>query len=118
MLNLPPPTTAHGKCTALLAESIETVAKSSMAAAAEGAVELRLNDPNTDLPITFAGHWQTRDFKSKNGYSTIIITSLGTRKILDTEVLNRFCSGFTEIKPKGHVKNSSRKEFCQELWRS
>lgn len=66
ILNLPPPSTACGKYINLLAESIETVAKCSIAAAAMVAVELSLNDSNLDLSIAFDGSWQMRGFKSKN----------------------------------------------------
>lgn len=110
LLNLPPPSTARGKYTDLLSESIETIAKSSMAAAAKEAVESSLNEPNTDLSIAFDGSWQKRGFKSKNGYATI--TNLDTGKVLDTEVLTKFCSGCSKLPQKDNVKKVQHETNC------
>lgn len=109
ILNLPPPSTA-GKYTNLLAKSIEAVAKCSMAADAKEAVELSLNEPNSDLSIPLDGSWQRHGFKSKNGYYTV--TYFDTGKVLDTEVLTKFCSGCLKIKPKDTVKKIQHEINC------
>ena len=84
-----------------------------MIAATKEAVEEN-EMPKTDISIAFDGSWQKRGFKSKNGCGTV--TSLDTGKVLDTEVMTKFCSGCTKLKPKDNLKkNSPWKMLCEEL---
>lgn len=81
-----------------------------MAAAAKEAFELSINEPNSDLSIAGDGSWQRRGFKSKNGYSTV--TNWDPGKLLDTEVLTKFCSGCSKIKPKDTVSKLQHEIVC------
>lgn len=71
-------------------ESAIAVAEESMIRATEEAVQF--NDGHKrDLEVAYDGTWQKRGFKSKNGVCSL--TSLDTGKVLDVEVLTKFCSG-------------------------
>lgn len=60
-----------------------------MLRATDEAVEI--NKGEKDLTVVYDGTWQKRGFKSKNGVCTL--TSLDTGKVLDVELLTKFCSG-------------------------
>lgn len=72
-----------------------------MKKAAKEAVEE--NEGATDISIAFDGTWQKRGFKSLNGVFTI--TSVETGKVLDIEVLSKFCRGCSLAKTEIQKKN-------------
>jgi hypothetical protein len=93
ILNLPRPSTAYTKYTKILIDCVSVVAEHSMKeATAEAVLE---NENSTDISIAYDGTWQKRGFKSKNGCCTV--TSIDTGKVLDVEVLTKFCSGCAKI---------------------
>lgn len=93
MLNLPKPNSAYTRYTKVVSESVYDVAEKSMQKAVQEAIlHNEVDGPNTrDLSVAYDGTWQKRGYKSKNGVCTL--TSLDTGKVLDVEVLTKFCSG-------------------------
>lgn len=104
MLNLPRPSTAYTKYTKTLRHCVSLVAEQSMIQATREAVIE--NDNCSDISIAFDGTWQKRGFRSKNGCCTI--TSIDTGKVLDVEVLTKFCSGCTKI-------DSTSEDYAQKV---
>lgn len=102
LMNLPPPPTKSVTHTKVLKEVLEEVAEESMKKAVEE------NSGNKDIAAAFDGTWQKRGHTSLNGVVTA--TSFDTGKILDIEVLSKYCQGCTKPKNKpgtheGCVKN-------------
>lgn len=95
IMNLPQPPTRFMMYYDVLKTVVENVANESMKKAVEEAVEENQlvaeddeSDPR-DLSAGFDGTWQRRGFKSLNGVVTC--TSIDSGKILDVEVLSKFC---------------------------
>lgn len=94
LLNLPRPSTAYTKYTKILKTCISMVAENSMIDATKEAV--LENNGSTDISeVAYDGTWQKRGFRSKNGCCTV--TSIDTGKVLDVQVLTKFCSGCVKI---------------------
>lgn len=100
ILNLPPPSTARRRYTNITASALKVVCEESMMNATSLAVEenekcIEGSEEKTDLSVAFDGSWQKRGYRSKNGFATV--TSVDTGKVLDLEVMTKFCSGCTKI---------------------
>jgi hypothetical protein len=91
MLNLSPPLTKTDKLVEAVGSAIQSVAEHSMKAAVFEAVEENESDSNLgmDIPIAFDATWQKRGHVSKNAVATI--TSFDTGKVIDVEVLSKYC---------------------------
>lgn len=114
MLNLPAPSTAVSKYTGVLREALQNVAEESMQRATSEAVEANVveeNDLATDIAIAFDGTWQKRGFISKNACCTV--TSVDTGKVLDVEVLTKYCSGCEKSKLDVN-KKAKHEPNCQK----
>lgn len=89
-MNLPPPMTQNNydKLVKTVEKAVHEVAEDSMKDAAD---ELRGDSPQKfiDVDISGDGSWQRRGYSSFNGTFTTI--SLQTGKILDIEVMSRYC---------------------------
>lgn len=101
MLNLPSPCTYITKYTNALRQTLATVTENCMKTATLEAIDENKDDEDsnkviTDIPIAFDGTWQKRGFVSKNACCTV--TSVDTGKVLDVEVLTKYCSGCEKIK--------------------
>lgn len=92
MMNLPPPPTKFVFHYAILKDVLKEVAEESMKKAAEEAVVE--NSGNNDIAAAFDGSWQKRGYTSLNGVVTV--TSFDTGKVLDVEVLSKYCQGCTK----------------------
>lgn len=90
----------------IIQESMEVVADESMVNATIQAIEE--NEGNSDISVAYDGSWQKRGFKSKNGIATL--TSFDTGKVLDLEVLTKYCSGCTI--PKSESERASHEPNC------
>lgn len=100
VMNLPQPPAKILPYTELLKDKSKQVATESMKAAVEEAVEenkivledsdLALDGTERDLKAGIDGTWQRRGFSSLNGIVTC--TSVDTGKVMDIEVLSKFCS--------------------------
>jgi hypothetical protein len=104
LMNLPPPPTKFVSHCKLLKEVLQEVADQSMKKTAFEAV--KENSDDTDIAAAFDGTWQKRGFTSLNGVVTV--TSFDTGKVLDVEVLSKYCQGCTKHNNRGHegcVKN-------------
>lgn len=83
----PKPPTKFCKYRRELLTHVEAAAKESMRRAAEEAVQL--NEGSRDIPAAFDGSWQKRGHTSNNGI--VSATSVETGKVLDVEVITKFC---------------------------
>ncbi|KAJ8892093.1 hypothetical protein PR048_004671 [Dryococelus australis] len=104
LMNLPPPSTRIQKYSEIIVNAVESVASSSIKAAAKEAVEL--NEGCNDVPIAFDGTWQKRGHTSKILVATH--TSVNTGKIIDFEALTKHCycfDGNTSGEHKNYHKN-------------
>lgn len=108
IMNLPRPSTNVSKYTTAVRDSLHTVAQASMKNATLEAIEENSEATiPTDLPIAFDGTWQKRGFVSKNAACTV--TSVDTGKVLDVEVLSKYCSGCQRN------KGSEEKKIAHEV---
>lgn len=98
LLNIATPPTNVGKYTSAVGQSVKIVAEITMKDAVAEAVTN--NENNTDIAIGFDGTWQKRGFKSKNGCASA--TSIDTGKVLDVEILSKYCQGCVLSKKSGH----------------
>lgn len=87
VMNLPPPSAKFERYYGLLLGAVKEVAESSMKSAAEESIVE--NDGDRDIVAAFDGTWQKRGHTSLNGVVTA--TSVDTGKVLDVEVLSKFC---------------------------
>ena len=96
VMNLPPPVTRknYDNLSNKLGEVVEKVAKTSMI---EAAADLKQQEGEVLLVISFDGSWQKRGYSSLNGVATAI--SVTTGKVLDCEVLSRYCKNCTQHTP-------------------
>lgn len=106
LMNLPPPPTKFISHCKILKEVLEEVADESIKKAAEEAV--KENSENKDIAAAFDGTLHKRGYTSLNGVDTV--TSFDTGKVLDVEVLSKYCQGCTKTKNRqgvhvGCVKN-------------
>lgn len=88
--------------------ALESMAKDSLKTAVFEAVEQN-SEPGSnfgmDIPSAFDTTWQKRGHVSKNAVATI--TSFDTGKVIDIEVLSKYCHGCALKKKNDHdcVKN-------------
>lgn len=87
VMNLPPPPFRYYKHEQFLEQAAEKVCKASMAAAVTEAITE--NDGDKDLSVALDGSWQKRGHTSLNG--VVSCTSLSTGKVLDIEVMSKYC---------------------------
>jgi hypothetical protein len=102
LLDLPKPPLRFERYNDLMVESVRTVAHSSMIKAVEEAVEINVSDDGTtsrDLSIGIDGTWQRRGFSSLNG--VVSVSSFDTSKILDVEILTKYCHTCSTTKARG-----------------
>lgn len=92
LMNLPPPPSKFVTHYKLLKVVLEVVAKDSMKEAAIEAVK-ESND-NNEIAAAFDGTWQKRGYTSLN--CVVTVTSFDTGKVLDVEVLSKYCQGCTK----------------------
>lgn len=92
IMNLPRPSTNVSKYTSAVKDSLYIVAQASMKKTTlEAVTENSEATIPTDIPIAFDGSWQKQSFVSKNAACTV--TSFDTGKVIDVEVLSKYCSG-------------------------
>lgn len=114
MMNFSPPCTYITKYTNLVRDSLATVTDICMKNATLEAVDENRDDEDhnkipTDIPIAFDGTWQKRGFVSKNACCTV--TSVDTGKVLDVEVLTKYCSGCEKVKGND-LKETAHEPTC------
>lgn len=63
------------------------------------------NNNETDLAVVVDGRWQKRVYQSLNGI--ISVSSFDTGKILDVQILTKYCQKCKTIKPKIHICSSN-----------
>uniref|UniRef100_A0A1B6JDH1 Mutator-like transposase domain-containing protein n=1 Tax=Homalodisca liturata TaxID=320908 RepID=A0A1B6JDH1_9HEMI len=86
-MNLTPPPLRYHEHEHYLGSIAELVCKKSMQSAVQEAVSD--NDGCRDLAIAADGSWQKRGHLSLNG--VVSVTSLSTGKVLDIEILSKYC---------------------------
>lgn len=107
LMNLPPPPARIQKYSGVIGEAVQSIASSSMRAAANEAVEL--NEGSKDIPIAFDGTWQKRGHTSKNSVATV--TSIDTGKVIDFEALTKHCYACCEGNTNGEHKTNCQKNY-------
>lgn len=86
IMNLPPPPVKFSSQIKRLAQSVGEIASESMRNAAREVVEI---SGSSDIVGAFDGSWQRRGHTSLNGVMSA--TSLDTGKVLDVEVMSKYC---------------------------
>ena len=114
MMNMPPPSTAKpfSKSSKTITKHIKMIAKKSMADAAAD-IRKSANAQETDViscPVSCDGTWQRRGFSSLNG--CVMIMSIDTGKVLDTEALSRCCK---QCQQHSHLDKESEE---YRLWKA
>ena len=95
ILDLPPPVTNKNfkrHCTKLL-EAAKTTARASMKSAADALIAARTTaaeESPRDVAVSTDGTWMKRGFSSVYSVQTAI--SWDSQKVLDVEVLSKYCS--------------------------
>ncbi|XP_054256863.1 uncharacterized protein LOC129003739 [Macrosteles quadrilineatus] len=95
-----------------MVESVRTVAHNSMIKAIEEAVEKNVSDDGTttrDISVGIDGTWQRRGFASLNGI--VSVSSFDTSKILDVEILTKYCHTCSTSKSNKQKKGH---HFCEK----
>lgn len=109
MLDLPDPPQRFERYNPMFINSLEKIAEASMIKATEETVELNTKEDGSTsrhISIGIDGTWQRRGFSSLNG--VVSVSSFDTSKILDVEVLTKYCH--TCKTSKGKAKN----HFCDK----
>lgn len=103
IMNLPPPPLKFVTHIKALVDMLQPVAEDSMNNAAKEAIEE--NSGCKKIAAAFDGTWQKRGHTSLNGIVTA--TSFDTGKVIDVEVLSKYCQGCIKNPNKAHecVKN-------------
>lgn len=89
MLDLPPPPSKFSNYFTVITTAVDKVAENSMKSASEEAIAI--NEDSRDICVAFDGTWQRRGHKSLNG--VVSATSFDSGKVLDIEVLSKYCLG-------------------------
>ena len=115
LMNMPPPMTVknYDQLVKTMTKVVIEVAEQTMAEAAHDLISLKRQhsgDDVVDVAVTCDGSWQRRGFASLNGTFTSI--SLDSGKILDIEVMSRYCKG---CKLKETLKKTNN--YAYETWR-
>lgn len=110
LMNLPKPMTqkSYEKLVSSLLKAAQEVAEETMNDAANELKDDSADDV-TDVGISADGSWQRRGYSSLNGTYTAI--SLETGKVLDCEIMSRYCK-----KCKQHEKLKKSKPEMYEKW--
>ena len=87
MLDLPPPPAKFNNYSNIIENKLKVICEESMKKAAAEAVEE--NDGSTDVAIALDGTWQKRGHASLHG--VVSATLVDTGKVVDVEVLSKFC---------------------------
>lgn len=96
MLDLPSPPVRFERYNPLLVRSLNKVATESMLQATDEAVSHNVDDNGSesrDISVGLDGTWQRRGYSSLNG--VVPVSSFDTRKILDAEVLTKYCHTYS-----------------------
>lgn len=107
LMNLPPPPTKFVSHTKVLKDILQEVAVVSMKKATEETIQE--NSGDKDIAAAFDGTWQKRGYASLNGVVTA--TSFDTGKVLDIEVLYKYCQGCTKPQNKRGTHKSCVKNY-------
>ncbi|XP_068084596.1 uncharacterized protein [Anabrus simplex] len=107
-MNLPSGPTRFQKYTGTLCEAAKHCAIASMKAAVSDAIEI--NDNSTDIAVAVDGTWQRRGHTSLNGVVTV--TSMDNGKVLDVEVLSKYCHKCRFIKDNEKLKLHKESSEC------
>ncbi|KAJ4449279.1 hypothetical protein ANN_00677 [Periplaneta americana] len=89
LMNMPPPTIRYTDTNNVLLKSLKKVCDESMTKAVQQAVSVNDCDGN-DLSVSCDGTWMRRGFSSLYGVSTVV--SIDTGKVLDAQVLSKYCT--------------------------
>jgi hypothetical protein len=107
ILNISPPLCRTKTLLREVGKALQSVADESMKKAVFEAVEqnetTEENSLGLDIPIAFDATWQKRGHVSKNACATI--TSFDTGKVLDVEVLSKYCHTCTLKKANADAPN-------------
>lgn len=109
MLDLPNPPVRFERYNPLMVKALKSVASQSMIKATEEAVEKNVADDGSvsrDISVGIDGTWQKRGFSSLNG--VVSVSSFDTSKILDVEILTKYCHFCSTS------KNKRKPHFCQK----
>ena len=113
LMDMPSPMTVknYDRAVQHITEAVVNVAEETMSEAVQELKTLKgkPDDEIVDASITCDGTWQRRGFASLNGSFTSI--SLDTGKIIDTEVMSRYCKG---CKSKENLKKND--ELAYATW--
>lgn len=101
ILNLPDPPTRFARYNTKLLDAVKEVASEVMSDAVKEACQE--SESGVDLAVGVDGSWQKRGFSSLNG--VVAVTSVDTGKVLDIEVLTKFCACQNK---KNHSANCKR----------
>lgn len=110
VMNLPKPPTRFTSYNDNLNNAVRECAEVSMALAVREAVVC--NDESKDLTVALDGTWQKRGHTSNNG--VVSATSVATGKVLDVEILSKYCQGCVTYKNnENELKNHKESGKCK-----
>ena len=89
VLNIPQPPTKFSVYNKTLSSAVAEVSEGTMLNAVRESMELNDADDPRNIAAAFDGSWQKRGHTSLNGI--VSATSFDTGKILDVEILSKFC---------------------------
>jgi hypothetical protein len=89
MLNIPQPPTSFSAYNKTIGSAVADVSESSMMRAAREAVAENEQDDPSHTTACFDGTWQKRGHTSL--YGIMSATSFDTGKVLDIEIVSKFC---------------------------
>lgn len=95
LMNLPAPPAKFCRYNNIILEALKDVSEDSMKKAAEESISA--NDGCKDIVAAFDGTWQKRGHSSLNG--VVSATSFDTGKVLDVEILTKYCHGCVHGSP-------------------
>ena len=114
LMNMPSPMTVKNYDLAVskITKHVVNIAEQTMTEAVKEIKSLKETpaDSIVDIPISCDGSWQRRGFASLNGSFTSI--SLDTGKIVDIQVMSRYCKG---CKSKGPLQKTDK--FAFDNWK-
>ena len=103
LMNYPPPVSERNyrKITTVVNTAVKALASEIMLDAANDLrVDTATNEP-IDVGVSFDGTWQWRGFTSMNG--AVVAISIDTGRVLDVDVMSRFCQVCATDKDKTQV---------------
>ena len=111
LMNMPSPMRVknYDRAVSKITKTVVNVAEQTMLEAVKEIKVLKRNSAEdnvvVDIPISCDGSWQRRGFASLNGSFTGI--SLDTGKVVDTEVMSRYCKGCKLKEPLQHINKAA-----------